>query len=56
MYMYVRLARREERDALAQFGQTYQAYMRDVPTFVPRLSAGREDGRSEPPPARSEGE
>jgi protein-S-isoprenylcysteine O-methyltransferase Ste14 len=37
-YMYVRLARREERDAIAEYGEAYQAYMREVPAFFPRLS------------------
>ena len=37
--MYVRLARAEEREALAEFGMEYEDYMRDVPAFVPRLSA-----------------
>jgi methanethiol S-methyltransferase len=35
--MYVRLARAEEREALAEFGDAYRAYMADVPAFVPRL-------------------
>ena len=35
--MYVRLARSEERDAVAQFGQEYERYRRAVPAFVPRL-------------------
>src|SRR5262245_8347622 len=35
--MYVRLARSEERDAIAEFGQTYRAYAREVPAFMPRL-------------------
>lgn len=35
--MYVRLARREEQDALAAFGDSYLRYMKDVPAFVPRL-------------------
>ena len=34
--MYVRLARREESDALAQFGAAYRAYMERVPAFFPR--------------------
>ncbi len=34
---YVRLARREEVDLLARFGDAYRAYLRDVPAFVPRL-------------------
>ena len=37
--MYVRLARAEEREALAEFGMEYEDYMRAVPAFVPRLSA-----------------
>jgi protein-S-isoprenylcysteine O-methyltransferase Ste14 len=36
--MYVRLARAEEREALAEFGVEYESYMRDVPAFLPRLS------------------
>ena len=37
VYMYVRLAKREERDALAQFGAAYRQYMKEVPAFLPRL-------------------
>lgn len=37
--MYVRLARSEEREALAQFGEIYRAYMARVPPFVPRWAA-----------------
>ena len=37
-YMYVRLALSEERDAIAEFGDAYRDYMREVPAFVPRLS------------------
>ena len=36
--MYVRLARSEEREALASFGETYATYMRQVPAFLPRWS------------------
>ena len=36
--MYVRLAKNEEREALATFGDDYRRYMADVPGFVPRLS------------------
>lgn len=36
--MYVRLARSEERDALATFGEEYRAYMARVPAFIPRWS------------------
>jgi protein-S-isoprenylcysteine O-methyltransferase Ste14 len=35
--MYVRLARREEQDALAAFGERYRRYMAEVPAFVPRF-------------------
>ena len=55
VYMYVRLARTEEREALAEFGDEYARYMREVPGFVPRLRdligsrtrgpAGRSEGR-----------
>ena len=34
--MYVRLARSEEREALAEFGDEYRAYMNRVPAFLPR--------------------
>lgn len=37
VWMYVHLARVEEKDALAQFGETYAAYMREVPGFLPRV-------------------
>jgi methanethiol S-methyltransferase len=32
--MYVRLARREEREALAEFGEEYARYMETVPAFM----------------------
>lgn len=38
--MYIRLARREEQDAVQAFGDAYLAYMREVPAFVPRLRSG----------------
>ena len=37
--MYVLLAQREERDALAEFGEPYRRYMARTPGFVPRLKA-----------------
>jgi protein-S-isoprenylcysteine O-methyltransferase Ste14 len=37
--MYVRLARSEEREALAMFGKEYELYKRTVPAFIPRLAA-----------------
>jgi protein-S-isoprenylcysteine O-methyltransferase Ste14 len=36
-FMYVRLAKNEEQDALATFGREYRAYMAEVPGFIPRL-------------------
>lgn len=44
--MYSRLARAEEREALAEFGEAYSRYMAEVPAFVPKLSpvAGRGPG------------
>ena len=37
VFMYVRLARIEERETLAEFGVEYQRYMSDVPSFIPRV-------------------
>jgi protein-S-isoprenylcysteine O-methyltransferase Ste14 len=36
-FMYVKLAKSEEREAIAEFGDTYTAYATDVPAFIPRL-------------------
>jgi protein-S-isoprenylcysteine O-methyltransferase Ste14 len=36
VYMYVRLARREEREVLAQLGDQYRSYMTRTPAFMPR--------------------
>lgn len=36
--MYIRLARREEREALAEFGDAYVSYTARTPAFFPRLS------------------
>ena len=35
--MYVRLAKSEEREAIAEFGNAYTTYMAEVPGFVPRI-------------------
>ena len=35
--MYVLLARREERDAIAEFGEEYVRYASKTPAFFPRL-------------------
>ena len=37
VWMYVRLARREEREAKLKFGETWTAYAKQTPAFVPRL-------------------
>jgi len=37
LYMYVRLARTEEREAYAEFGETYSKYADRVPAFFPRF-------------------
>lgn len=46
VWMYVRLARQEERESLAEFGSAYAAYEHRVPAFVPRL--GRRSGVNTP--------
>jgi protein-S-isoprenylcysteine O-methyltransferase Ste14 len=40
VFMYVRLARREELEALAEFGEAYVAYAEVTRRFVPRLFGG----------------
>ena len=37
VYMYVRLARREEKDAIAEFGEQYRRYITGTPAFFPRV-------------------
>jgi len=37
VFMYTRLAKREEKDALAEFGESYTAYQKNTPAFFPRL-------------------
>lgn len=39
VYMYMRLAQRQEQDSLAQFGEAYFGYMQRVPAFVPRRTS-----------------
>ena len=36
-FMYVKLAKNEEQDAIAEFGDAYIKYTAEVPTFIPRL-------------------
>lgn len=38
VFMYVRLALREEREATAEFGQAYEAYAQRTPRWVPAFS------------------
>jgi protein-S-isoprenylcysteine O-methyltransferase Ste14 len=37
VWMYVGLARREEREARAGFGEEYARYAQRIPGFIPRL-------------------
>jgi protein-S-isoprenylcysteine O-methyltransferase Ste14 len=37
VWMYVRLAKREEQKALAEFGDAYTRYAAQTPAFFPRL-------------------
>jgi protein-S-isoprenylcysteine O-methyltransferase Ste14 len=41
VYMYVHLARREERDARMEFGDAYTRYEANTPAFFPRFGAGK---------------
>ncbi len=45
VWMYVRLARREEREMRAEFGEKYAGYARRVPGFIPRVG-GRIERRA----------
>lgn len=38
LFMYWRLARHEEQEAIAEHGDAYRRYMREVPAFFPSLS------------------
>jgi protein-S-isoprenylcysteine O-methyltransferase Ste14 len=39
--MYVKLAQREEKEVMAEFGEEYRRYMLSAPAFIPRLGAMR---------------
>ena len=43
--MYISLAKSEEREALAEFGDEYRRYMQRVPGFIPHLSGYSTDVR-----------
>jgi protein-S-isoprenylcysteine O-methyltransferase Ste14 len=47
VFMYLRLARSEERQALAEFGAAYERYMRETPAFFPTLGARARRGTDE---------
>lgn len=42
VFMYVKLARFEEREAFAVFGEAYALYAENTPAFIPRLATGSE--------------
>ena len=42
VFMYVRLAQREEKEALAEFGSAYVSYARNTPRWIPRLGSARQ--------------
>jgi protein-S-isoprenylcysteine O-methyltransferase Ste14 len=48
VYMYVRLARREEQEVRAEFGEDYRRYAERTPAFFPRLGgvAGQWSGKA----------
>ena len=45
VFMYVHLARREERDAVAAFGDEYRRYMVTTPAFIPGFGGSRSAAR-----------
>lgn len=44
--MYVRLARREEQEALAEFGDSYAQYLAKTPAFWPQFSTAQPDAHA----------
>lgn len=44
VWMYLKLARFEERESFRQFGDKYAQYAKRVPAFIPRLLAGQGQG------------
>lgn len=42
--MYIRLARKEERESIAQYGDAYRRYMEQVPGFIPRIGGSKGGG------------
>ena len=50
-FMYVKLARGEEREALMEFGDDYRRYMARVPGFFPKLARLFGNNAERPPVA-----
>ncbi|RJX28425.1 MAG: isoprenylcysteine carboxylmethyltransferase family protein [Desulfarculus sp.] len=46
VWIYVRLARREERETRARFGEAYDRYAAQTPAFLPRLGRARPGGNN----------
>lgn len=46
IWMYLRLARREEREALARFGEQYARYAAQTPAFLPRWGSRGAAGKN----------
>lgn len=44
--MYARLARREEREVLAEFGEQYERYAKNTPAFFPRFEGAMQRNES----------
>jgi Cu+-exporting ATPase len=49
IWVYVRLTRREESEAEAEFGDAWRAYARSTPPFIPRLGGRRAFGGNDLP-------
>lgn len=43
VWIYARLARREERDSIAAFGNAYREYAKEIPAFIPRFRTQTND-------------
>ena len=53
VWMYLRLARHEEREAMATFGEAYAHYAERVPAFIPRIGLSRRSNGKPPDDNRS---
>ncbi len=45
VFMYVHLARREEREGAAEFGDEYRRYLARTPAFIQNLGGNRSAAR-----------